>query len=95
LVLEVAPSEVDFGVVALGQFAEESLTLRNEERAMCSSPSSAHRRHDLTLIEWRSPVPGGGEEELTIQWTPSSGQVLDGSLDWGGNGGIAQRGSPT
>jgi hypothetical protein len=75
LVLEVAPIEIDFGVVALGQSAEQLLTLRNEGTSDVLVTEIRTPSTDLALIGLESRrVPGGGEEELTIQWTPSSGK---------------------
>ena len=82
LVLEVDPPEIDFGVVALGESAEESLTLRNNGASDVLVAELRTSGTDLALIGVGTlQVPGGGEEELTIQWTPSSPDALAGSFD--------------
>jgi hypothetical protein len=83
LALEMDPSEIDFGVVALGQSAEQVLTLRNDGTSDVLVTELRTSNTDLALIEGLGTleIPVGGEEELTLRWTPSSADVLDDSLD--------------
>jgi hypothetical protein len=79
--LEADPTAIDFGVVGLGQSAERSLTLRNDGTSDVLVTELRTSSTDLALIEVGSlQVPAGGEEALTIQWTPSSADALAGSI---------------
>jgi len=81
--LEVDPSEIEFGVVALGKSAEQLLTLRNDGTSDVLVTELRTSSGDLALVDEFGPlqIPAGGEEELTLQWTPSSADALAGSLD--------------
>jgi hypothetical protein len=82
LALDVDPVDIDFGAVALGQSAEQALTLRNDGTSDVLLAELRTSSTDIALIGFASlKVSAGGEEELTIQWTPSDAIALDGSLD--------------
>ena len=82
--VELDPVAPDFGVVPLGESAEQSLTLYNEGKSDVLVPEL--RLSDTATLEvvgLRSlEIPAGAKEQLTVRWTPSeTGDLVDGSLD--------------
>ena len=82
--LELDPGGLDFGLVPLGESAEQTLTIHNKGTSdvlvaelVLSDPDS------LAVHGFESPKIRAGEDtELTVEWTPSEkGDLVDDSLD--------------